>query len=140
MQNGVSMLDRLTDEIENGQFVPALNQLRKALTSLRAQASPADWRAFCLQTLCADGFSRHAVSRLLRSGPIGGFCTQMAANFTPELVDAAYLEAGLDWWPVYRSEREMAALACNIPEHDLRGQAVFREETGGSLFLDLQAV
>ena len=63
----------------------------------------------------------------------------LAANFLPELKDAAYLEACLDWWPVYRGEQDLAALNSAI-DGVLRGQAVFREDSGGSVFLDLQAV
>jgi len=63
----------------------------------------------------------------------------LAANFAPELDDAAYLEAFLDCWPRYRSESELSELALDIPENSLRGQIVFREESGGSFFLDLRA-
>jgi hypothetical protein len=63
----------------------------------------------------------------------------LAANFLPEVKDAAYLEACLDWWPFYRGEQELAALG-NALCPALRGQAIFQEDSGGSIFLDLQAV
>jgi hypothetical protein len=62
----------------------------------------------------------------------------LAANFAPELSDAAYLEACLDWWPVYRREQDLATLVSPKWDERLRGQAMSREESGGSVFLDLQ--
>jgi len=68
----------------------------------------------------------------------------IAANFSPDLRDAAFLEACLDWWPFYRDEQKLAALLSQLPVANLRGHAMFREgsseEQGGSVFLDLQAL
>jgi SAM-dependent methyltransferase len=63
----------------------------------------------------------------------------MAANFCPDLKDAAYLEACLDWWPRYRSEQELAAVVSQLSVPRLRGQAIFREDSGGSAVLYLEA-
>jgi hypothetical protein len=63
----------------------------------------------------------------------------LAANFLPQVKDAAYLEACLDWWPLYRGEQELAAIG-NASGLALRGQAIFQEDSGGSIFLDLQAI
>ncbi len=62
----------------------------------------------------------------------------LAANFAPEMKDAAYLEAWLDWWPHYRKEEDFAVLLSDKSYRNLRGQAIFRDETEGSIFLDLQ--
>ncbi len=62
----------------------------------------------------------------------------LAANFAPDLKDAAYLEACLDWWPFYRTEEELAALLNTKSTQNLRGQALFRDDSEGSIFLDLQ--
>lgn len=64
----------------------------------------------------------------------------LAANFAPEVKDAAYMEAWLDWWPHYRREEDLAALLGDVSSWNLRGQAIFRDETEGSVFLDLQVV
>jgi SAM-dependent methyltransferase len=64
----------------------------------------------------------------------------LAANFAPDLKDAAYLEACLDWWPFYRTEEELAALLETKSTQNLRGQAIFRDDSEGSVFLDLQSV
>jgi hypothetical protein len=64
----------------------------------------------------------------------------LAANFAPDLQDAAYLEAWLDWWPFYRGEEELAAIVSRIAGSNLRGQAVFREDSGGSVFVNLEAL
>ena len=63
----------------------------------------------------------------------------LAANFTPDLTDAAYLEACLDWWPFYREEEDFAVML-NQTSNQLRGQALFRDDSGGSVFLDLQVI
>ncbi len=64
----------------------------------------------------------------------------LAANFSPDLMDAAYLEACLDWWPFYRGEEELAALLSPLSGKNLRGQVLFRDDSGGTVFLDLQAI
>jgi SAM-dependent methyltransferase len=63
----------------------------------------------------------------------------VAANFAPDLPDAAYLEACLDWWPQYRDEQALATLIGQLPGISLRGQIITRENSGGSVILDLQA-
>jgi SAM-dependent methyltransferase len=62
----------------------------------------------------------------------------LSANFCPGLEDAAYLEARLDWWPIYRDEEEWAELLSELQWPNLRGQAVFRDSSEGSVFIDLQ--
>jgi SAM-dependent methyltransferase len=64
----------------------------------------------------------------------------LAANFSQDLPDAAYLEACLDWWPFYRGEEELAALLSPLHGQNLRGQTIFRDDSGGSVFLELQAI
>jgi SAM-dependent methyltransferase len=64
----------------------------------------------------------------------------LAANFAPEVKEAAYFEAWLDWWPIYRTEEDLAALLSGKANRNLRGQAIFRDETEGSIFVDLQLV
>ncbi len=64
----------------------------------------------------------------------------LAANFAPDLADAAYLEACLDWWPFYRGEEELATVVNSRSSSRLRGQAIFRDDSGGSVFLDLQVI
>ena len=62
----------------------------------------------------------------------------IAANLTTEIPEAAYLEACMDYWPKYRSEEEMAALAVKVPEKQVSSQCVFRDESGCTVFLELQ--
>jgi len=64
----------------------------------------------------------------------------LAANFSPELADSAYLEACWNWWPRYRGEAEWAALLSSLSSETLRGQTIFRDHAGGSLFLELQVI
>jgi SAM-dependent methyltransferase len=64
----------------------------------------------------------------------------LAANFAPDLGDTAYLEACLDWWPFYRSEENLTALVNPASARMLRGQVMYRDDSGGSVFLDLQVL
>jgi SAM-dependent methyltransferase len=60
------------------------------------------------------------------------------ANTAPDAPDAGYLEAGLNCWPNYRSEEEMARLVDAVPDKHISSQCVFRDESNYSVFLDLQ--
>jgi extracellular factor (EF) 3-hydroxypalmitic acid methyl ester biosynthesis protein len=60
------------------------------------------------------------------------------ANTAPEVPDAGYLEACLNYWPNYRSEEEMARLVDAVPDKRISSQCVFRDESGYSVFLELQ--
>jgi extracellular factor (EF) 3-hydroxypalmitic acid methyl ester biosynthesis protein len=75
-----------------------------------------------------------ALLRLLKSGG-----RLLATYFAPDLQDRAYMEACLDWWPFYRTEEDLARLLPEETGRQLRGQLMFRDEGGGSVFLDLQA-
>jgi SAM-dependent methyltransferase len=60
------------------------------------------------------------------------------ANTAPDAPDTGYLEAGLNCWPNYRSEEEMARLVDAVPDKHISSQCVFRDESSYSVFLDLQ--
>lgn len=60
------------------------------------------------------------------------------ANTAPDAPDAGYLEACLNYWPNYRSEEEMARLVDAVPDKHISSQCVFRDESGYSIFLELQ--
>lgn len=62
----------------------------------------------------------------------------LAANLTAEIPEAGYLEACMDYWPKYRSEEDMAALAVKVPERQVSSQCVFRDESGYTVFLEIQ--
>jgi extracellular factor (EF) 3-hydroxypalmitic acid methyl ester biosynthesis protein len=59
------------------------------------------------------------------------------ANMTPSLPDAAYIEAFMDWWPIYRDERALDALAGDIPAAKMASRKVFTEPAGNIGFLEL---
>ncbi|HEY1215301.1 MAG TPA: hypothetical protein VGE93_16850 [Bryobacteraceae bacterium] len=60
------------------------------------------------------------------------------ANTAPDVPDAGYLEACLNYWPKYRSEEGMARLVEAAADKHISSQCVFRDESGYSVFLELQ--
>jgi len=62
----------------------------------------------------------------------------LVANPAPELLEAAYLEACLDVILQCRSEEEMAALTALVPEQQISSQCIYRDEAGGTVFLEIQ--
>ncbi|HOW71577.1 MAG TPA: class I SAM-dependent methyltransferase [Phycisphaerae bacterium] len=61
----------------------------------------------------------------------------LIANVTPEEPDAGYMEAIMDWWLIYRTDAQLAALAQQIPRSEIGAQSVFRDPTGCVAFLEL---
>jgi extracellular factor (EF) 3-hydroxypalmitic acid methyl ester biosynthesis protein len=129
------------DSVQREYQYPGLRTLSGSLRDLiHADATFGKFDLIYLPTLL-DTLEDFRVSALLASLlPLlesGG--RLLAANFSPHLKDAAYLEACLDWWPLYRGEEQLSALTEPL-DRALRGQAIFQEESGGSIFLDLQAL
>lgn len=62
----------------------------------------------------------------------------LVGNFTPEMQDSAYLEAVMNWWPVYRTEEEIADLTDGISDEVMTGHVVFRDRPGNIVFLEVQ--
>jgi SAM-dependent methyltransferase len=80
--------------------------------------------------------ARALVSKLVNAlSPNGRL---LIANLAPDVPDAAYLEACLNYWPNYRSEDDLARLVDAVPDRHISSQCVFRDESGYSVFLELQ--
>lgn len=63
--------------------------------------------------------------------------TLLIANVTPEEPDSGYMEAIMDWWLIYRTEEQLAALSEQIPPSQIAAQRIFRDSTGCVAFLEL---
>jgi hypothetical protein len=59
------------------------------------------------------------------------------ANLLPSIRDAAYIEAFMNWWPIYRDAAALEALTGDIPASELMSRRVFTEPTGSIAFLEL---
>lgn len=59
------------------------------------------------------------------------------ANFVPNLVCSAYMEALLDWKLIYRDVDQVVALGATIPPSEIGFSRVFVEENGNIAFLDI---
>lgn len=64
----------------------------------------------------------------------------IVSNFCPELVDAGYMEAFMDWSLIYRTEEELAALTSELPADRIASSASYRDPYGNIAFLDLERV
>lgn len=62
----------------------------------------------------------------------------LVTNLAPDIPDAAYLEACLNRIPQYRSEEDIASLTALIPEKQISSQYIYRDEIGGTVFLEIQ--
>ncbi len=59
----------------------------------------------------------------------------LVANFTPDFLDIAYLEACQDWHLLYRDEAQMRELLAGVPEDEVAGVEQFREHEGAITYL-----
>lgn len=59
------------------------------------------------------------------------------ANFIPDIVCSAYMEALLDWKLIYRSAEQMTALCSTIPSMEMESRKTFVEENENIVFLDI---
>ena len=60
-----------------------------------------------------DSVATRLVERMWAMAHPGG--RVMIANFLPDIPDAGYMEAFMDWWLIYREERQVRALFSTIP-------------------------
>lgn len=82
--------------------------------------------------VCAMEWLDAAACLLRQSGRL------VASNLMPDAADAAYLEARWNVWPFYRDEQTLAHLASQLSDEGLRGHAVFRNDAGPMIFLEIQ--
>lgn len=64
----------------------------------------------------------------------------LVANYADPFEDSsfkAYMEAFMDWWLIYRTEREVAEWLQELPSEQLRGHQLFRDETGNVIYLEI---
>ena len=64
----------------------------------------------------------------------------LAANFTPGSRDAGWIEACWNWHPFYRSEEDLARLVMELKHPEVRGHAMFRDESGASAYLEIHSI
>ncbi len=91
----------------------------------------ADWLSQSTDA-CALEWLNAAACLLRQSGRLVG------CNLMPDVADAGYLEARWNVWPVYRDEQALAHLASQLSDKGLRGHAVFRNDAGAMIFLEIQ--
>lgn len=62
----------------------------------------------------------------------------LVTNLAPGVPEAAYLEACISRIPQYRAEEDVAALTALIPERQISSQYIYRDEAGGTVFLEIE--
>ncbi|MEW9551361.1 hypothetical protein [Nonomuraea sp. NPDC050783] len=84
----------------------------------------------------ADPVARRLCERLLSMlAPGGRF---LVANVMPTCTSAAYMEAYMDWWLLYRTEAQLLRLAETLPDEDVETVRVFTDELGQVAFLEVE--
>lgn len=59
------------------------------------------------------------------------------ANFLPNMRDAAYLEAFMNWWMVYRTTAALEGLLAEVPDSAIAGRRTYVEPTDQIAFLEV---
>ncbi|XXF77080.1 class I SAM-dependent methyltransferase [Myxococcaceae bacterium GXIMD 01537] len=62
----------------------------------------------------------------------------LVANFAVHPPETGYMEAFMDWWLVYRDERQMEALAAEIPASEIASINVFRDSQQNVIYMMLR--
>jgi extracellular factor (EF) 3-hydroxypalmitic acid methyl ester biosynthesis protein len=73
--------------------------------------------------------------RLLSAVNTGG--KLLIANFTPDLIDIAYMESIMDWWLIYRDDEAMMALTLGLAEDEIARAQTWRDELNNIVYLEL---
>ncbi len=79
----------------------------------------------------ARKLTRHLFDMLRPGGRL------LIGNVVPGMQGAAYMEAYMDWWLIYRSARDMQDLAALIPSCSIDSNRIFEEEQKNITFLEL---
>jgi len=61
----------------------------------------------------------------------------LIANVTPAFAQASYIETYLDWWLIYRSEKQLAEVAEGIADHETKHRRTFQDGEGNIAFLEV---
>jgi SAM-dependent methyltransferase len=89
--------------------------------------------ALGLYDYLSDGFARALTTAMVhRLSPHG---TLLVANFVPDHNDAAYMEAVMDWWLIYRDEAAMHALVADTVAGAFAEIATYRDQQQSVVYL-----
>lgn len=61
----------------------------------------------------------------------------MIANVLPDIPDAGYMEAIMDWWLVYRTPEQLESVADSIPPNEIASKRTFSDPLGNIVFLEI---
>jgi extracellular factor (EF) 3-hydroxypalmitic acid methyl ester biosynthesis protein len=64
--------------------------------------------------------------------------TLLTANFLPNIQDVGFMEAAMDWWLIYRDEKDMLALLTGIPESEIESIRQYRDPDDNITFLEVR--
>jgi extracellular factor (EF) 3-hydroxypalmitic acid methyl ester biosynthesis protein len=62
----------------------------------------------------------------------------LLANFTPDIINAGYMEAYMDWWLIYRNEAQLLQCSATLPVGQIEKISTFMEEEKNIAFLELE--
>ncbi|MHB9839704.1 methyltransferase domain-containing protein [Paraburkholderia terrae] len=64
--------------------------------------------------------------------------TLFIANFLTGIPDAGFMEVAMDWWLIYRDEKEMLALLSGIADSDIASIQQYRDPDNNITFLEVR--
>ncbi|MBP0633178.1 MULTISPECIES: hypothetical protein [unclassified Cupriavidus] len=69
---------------------------------------------------------------------LGSGGTLQIANFLPGIEDVGFMEVAMDWWLIYRDEKEMLALLAGLPDTAIAAVRQYRDPDNNITFLEVQ--
>ncbi len=61
----------------------------------------------------------------------------LIANFLPDINNAGFMEAYLDWWLIYRTRTDLLMVADTLPMQHIENRSIFVEEHANIAFLEV---
>ena len=61
----------------------------------------------------------------------------MIANVLPDIPDAGYMEAMMDWWLIYRTAEQLESVADSIPANEIATKRTFNDPLDNIVFLEV---
>jgi hypothetical protein len=85
-----------------------------------------------------DATASRFIATLFNALAPGG--RMVISNFAPQLVDAGYMEAFMDWNLIYRDEKGMEGVSEILPEDRIAKRETYRDPHGNIVFLDIERI
>jgi extracellular factor (EF) 3-hydroxypalmitic acid methyl ester biosynthesis protein len=131
-QLSISVVDR---EVSEYGVVPICNSIKALFRGELAREKFDFIYSTGLYDYLDDRIAGRLTSRLFDMLNPGG--RLLVANFVPDIWGAAYMEAFMDWRLIYRTSRQLDAMASDIPNSEIARRLTFTEKNSNIVFLEI---